>query len=195
MATRTNLCPNPSLDNNVTGWDGGETPVRTDVTGQGFPRTWAARYSTSSFMLGPQGAASPSLAYTVSVYVRPATFTVAGTLAIQWLDSVLSEISESTIAFPAAPIGTATRVSITGTAPASTVWLRLLHFGENYSGNVCDFSAVLYEQIGSLDTFFDGFTAGASWTSTAGNSTSTLPDATVAVPLVRRPRLGALLQL
>lgn len=191
---RTNLCPNPALDNNVSGWDGGETPVRTDVTGQGFPRTWAARYSTSTFLLGPTGAASPGLAYTVSTYVRPTSFTVGGTLAIQWLDSGLNEISESTIAFPTAPTGTATRVSITGAAPSGTVWLRLLHFSENYSVNACNFSATQYEQVASLGSYFDGATAGASWTGTAGNSTSTLNDAAAPSPF-RRPRIGALLQL
>ncbi|MFI7468153.1 hypothetical protein [Nonomuraea sp. NPDC049646] len=192
---RQNLCPNPAADNNVTGWTGGETPVRADVTGLGFPRTWAARYSTSTFMFGPTGAATAGLAYTVSVYVRPDNFTVGGTLAIQWLDAGSNEVSETTTAFPPAPAGAATRVSITGTAPTNTVALRLLAFSENYAANPCSFSAVLYEQAGSLASYFDGNTAGASWDGAAGNSTSTLLDATVAVPLQRRPRIGALLQL
>lgn len=194
MATRVNLCPNPALDNNVTGWTGGETPVRTDVTGQGFPRTWAARYSTSSFMFGPTGAASVGLSYTVSVYVRPQNFAVGGTLAIQWLDSGANEVAESTVAFPTAPTGTATRVSITGTAPANTVSLRLLCFGENYASNPVSFTAVLYEQAATLGAYFDGTPPG-SWDGTAGNSTSTLVDAAGAPPPFRRTRLGALLQL
>ncbi|NUP24020.1 MAG: hypothetical protein HOZ81_49795 [Streptomyces sp.] len=86
-------------------------------------------------------------------------------------------------------------MSITGTAPASTTGLRLLHFSENYAVNPCNFTAVLYELSGSLGTYFDGNTAGASWDGTAGNSTSTLLDATTAPPLLRRPRLGALLQM
>lgn len=194
MAMRHNLCPNPALDNNNTGWTGGETPVRTDVTGLGFPRQWAARYSTATFMFGPTGAATPGMAYTVSTYVRPDTFTVAGTLAIQWLDSGLNEVSESTVAFPTSPAGAATRVSITGTAPTGTVWLRLLHFGENYAGNPCNFSAVLYEQAAAIGAYFDGTPPGA-WDGTAGNSTSTLVDAAGAPPPFRRSRLGALLQL
>jgi hypothetical protein len=194
MATRVNLCPNPACDNNVTGWSGGETPVRTDVTGQGFPRTWAARYSTSSFMFGPIGSATAGSTYTVSVYVRPQNFAVGGTLAIQWLDAGSNEVAESTVAFPTAPTGTATRVSITGTAPANTVSMRLLCFGENYASNAVSFTAVLYEQSASLAAYFDGNTPGAVWDGAAGNSTSTLADAASPVP-IRRTRLGALLQL
>jgi hypothetical protein len=133
-------------------------------------------------MFGPPGAASPSLTYTVSTYVRPTNFTLGGTLAIQWLDSGLNEISEATVAFPTAPTGAATRVSITATSPASTVWLRLLCFGEDYSGNPTNFSAVLYEQVGVLDTYFDGGSAGATWDGTAGNSASTLVDASFGPP-------------
>jgi hypothetical protein len=182
MATRHNLCPNPAADVDVTGWTGGETPVRTDVTGQGFPRNWAARYSTSTFMFGPTGAAVVGQAYTVSAYVRPTNFTIGGTLAIQWLDAGSNEVSESTIAFPAAPAGTATRVSITGTAPANTVSLRLLHFGEDYSGNPCSWTAVLYEQSATLQPYFDGGSPGATWDGTPGNSTSTLQDASFSLP-------------
>ncbi|MDX3101748.1 hypothetical protein [Nonomuraea angiospora] len=189
MATRHNLCPNPALANSNTGWGGGETPVRTDGTGQGFPRTWVARYSTSTFMWGPTGAASAGLAYTFSTYVRPTNFSVGGTLAIQWLDSGLSEVSESTVAFPTAPTGVATRVSITGTAPVGSVWARILAFGEDYSGNPCNFSAVLYEQVAALDTYFDGASPGASWDGTVGESTSTLIDATPSPP--PRPYAGA----
>lgn len=192
---RQNLCPNPAVDNNVTGWGGGETPVRTDVTAQSFPRVWAARYSTSTFMLGPPGAATVGLSYTVSAYVRPDTFAISGTLAIQWVDAGLNEVSETTVAFPATTAGTVTRVSITGTAPSGATGLRMLAFGENYAGNPVNFTAALYEQTGTLGSYFDGNSPNASWDGTAGNSTSTLLDATVAVPLIRRPRLGALLQL
>lgn len=181
MATRHNLCPNPAAANDVTGWTGGETPVRTDVTGQGFPRTWAARYSTATFMFGPTGAASAGSVYTVSAYVRPANFAVGGTLAIQWLDAGSNEVSETTVAFPTASAGSATRVSITGTAPTNTVALRILHFGENYAGNPCLFSAVLYEQAAVLGSYFDGEPPGV-WDGTPGNSTSTLVDATFAPP-------------
>lgn len=192
--TRHNLCPNPALDNNNTGWGGGETPVRTDVTAQSFPRVWGARYSTSTFMLGPSGAATAGLAYYVSVYVRPDSFAITGTLAIQWNDGGGSELSETTISFPSTSAGTVTRVGLTGTAPASTASLRLLHFGENYGANPCNFTACLYEQVGSLDTYFDGTPPG-SWDGTAGNSTSTLNDAVFAPPPFRRSRLGALIQL
>lgn len=185
MATRHNLCPNPALANSNTGWGGGETPVRTDVTGQGFPRQWAARYSTATFMWGPTGAATAGLVYTLSTYVRPDTFTIGGTLAIQWLDSGLNEVSESTVAFPTAPAGAATQVSITGTAPVGTLWARVLAFSENYAANPCNFSAVLYEQVGTLGTFFDGASPGASWDGIAGDSPSTLVGATPSPP----PRL------
>lgn len=182
MATRHNLCPNPAVGVDVTGWAGGETPVRTDVTGQGFPRSWAARYSTATYSFGPVGAATPGLSYTVSAWVRPTNFTVGGTLAILWADAGANEIGESTTPFPAAPTGAATRVSVSGTAPASTVSLRLLHFGEDYAGNPCLFTGLLYEQAAALGSYFDGSSLGASWDGTPDLSPSTLVDAAAAAP-------------
>jgi hypothetical protein len=179
---RHNLCPNPSLDVSNSGWGGGETPVRTDVSAQSFPRNWAARYTTSTFLLGPAGAASAGSTYTLSAYVRFDSFAPTGTLAIQWNDSGGSEISETTISFPTVSAATVTRISISGTAPASTASMRLLHFGENYAVNALSVTAVLYELGGSLQSFFDGGSVGASWDGTTGLSTSTLNDL-VAPPL------------
>ena len=59
MATRHNLCVNPSLTVDATGWGGASTPARTDVSSLSptFPdRTWAARYDSSgSYARTPSG--------------------------------------------------------------------------------------------------------------------------------------------
>ncbi|MFI7042662.1 hypothetical protein ACIBI0_38795 [Microbispora rosea] len=164
------------MTNNVTGWAGGGTPTRTDVTAFGYSRQWAARYTTGSFITSPKGSVTPGLAYTVSVYLRPESFNMSGTIWIEWQNGSGSTISSTNTGF-SAPSGTITRASMTGTAPtgAATVWLVVT--GENYASNATTYTQCLIEQASSAGTYFDGGSPGASWTGTAGNSTSTLTDA------------------
>lgn len=173
MADRHNLCVNPSLTNNATGWGGGGTPVRTDVTGLGFLRNWAARYSSGTFVTSPTGAATVGQTYTVSGYVRPQTFQISGTVWIDWVDGGGSSVGSSNQGFTA-PAGSVTRISMTGTAPSGAVGARLVITGEDFSINTTDVTAVLIEQAASALDFFDGDSPSASWDGTAGNSASTL---------------------
>lgn len=189
MATRTNLCPNPCLTNDATGWSGGGTPVRTDVTGLGFARQFAARYSAGSFVTSPTGAATAGLVYTVSCYVRPQTFPINGTVWCEFMDGGGGNLASFSQAFTA-PVGAVTRISMSGTAPASTATSWLVISGEDFSSNTCDITQCLIEQTAALDTYFDGGSPGASWTGTPGNSTSTLVDATPSPP-PRSPNAGA----
>lgn len=190
MATRTNLCPNPCLTNNITGWGGGGTPTRTDVTGLGFARQFAARYSAGSFVTSPIGAATAGLTYTVSVFIRPQTFPINGTVWCEFQNGGGGNLASFNQAFTA-PLGAVTRISMSGTAPASTATTWLVISGEDFSSNATDITQCLIEQAGALDTYFDGDTVpGGSWTGTAGNSPSTLVDATPSPP-PRSPNAGA----
>jgi hypothetical protein len=193
MAARTNLCTNPCLTNNNTGWAGASTPARADVSALGFARQWGARYTTGSYITTPTGAASAGLAYTVSVYLRPQTFDLNGTVWIEFLDGGGGSISSVNSGF-SAPAAAVTRISQTGTAPANTASCWLVVTGENYAVNTTDYTVCLIEQSASLGSYFDGDTPAAVWNGTAGNSTSTLADS-ASPPLARRSRLGALLQL
>lgn len=176
MADRHNLSPNPACANDVTGWtSNGLDPTRTDVTGLGFSRQWAAKFTDGSVAFSPQGAASAGLAYTVSVYVRPISFTINGSIFIEFLDSGHNSLAFSSSAF-VANTGTVTRISQTDTAPTNAAYARIVITGENYGSNNAYFSQHMLEQSGSLNAWFDGDSTNASWDGTAGSSTSTLSD-------------------
>jgi hypothetical protein len=176
VSVRHNACPNPATANDVTGWtSNGLDPTRTDVTGLGFVRTWAAKYTDGSVLFSPQGAASAGQAYTVSVYARPISFTINGSIFIEFLDSGHSSLAFSSSGFTA-PANGVTRISQSDTAPTNTAYVRIVITGENYASNATYYSQCLIEQSGSLNAWFDGDSSGASWDGTAGSSTSTLSD-------------------
>lgn len=183
MADRHNLCTNPAAKNNVTGWGGGSTPAQQDVTGLGFDRTTAARYTSGTYCSTATGTVSPATEYTLSVYLRPASNS-SGTLYIEWTRSSGGPTYTSTAY--TATAGAVTRVSITGTSPALAIAAGIVLDGVNYAFNTTDVTMVLVEQAGTLDTYFDGDSDGASWDGADGSSASTLSAAvvgTVAAPL------------
>lgn len=173
MATRHNLCTNPACKNNVTGWGGGSTPAQQNVTGLGFDRDTAARYTAGTYSSTATGAVSPATEYTASVYLRPASNS-SGTLYIEWTLSSGGP-SYSSTAYTATA-GTVTRVAITATSPALATAAGIILDGVNYAFNTTDITAVLIEQAAAADTYFDGDTVGATWDGADGNSASTLSD-------------------
>lgn len=177
MATRHNLCVNPGLKNNAVGWDdnGAEVPTRTSVTG--FPRAFGARYNTNAagFTRTPTGAVTAGQTYTLSVYLKP-TNNSSGTIYAEWLDSGGSVLGYTQNSYTANG-GVVTRISHTGVALANSASVRIITDGINFALNNTDFTAVLIEQTGTLDTYFDGDTANATWDGADGNSASTLSDA------------------
>ena len=176
MADRHNLCTNPALGVDVTGWGGGSTPTRTAVTG--FNRGWAARYVAGTFMstaATSSGAVTTGVDYTLAVQLRVATFNVpSGAIYIEWINAGGSGFGYPSASFTAS-IGAVTRVSITATAPANAVAARVIIDGINYNINATDFTALLIEPVGALGSYFDGDTVpGGSWDGTPGLSASTL---------------------
>jgi hypothetical protein len=177
MATRHNTCVNPSLKNNLTGWDdnGAEVPTRVSVTG--FPRSFGARYTTnaaSSFIRTATGAVTAGQTYTLSIYIKPTT-NGGGTIYAEWLNSGGGVISYTSNSYTANG-GVVTRISHTGVAPSGAASVRIITDGINFALNNCDFTAVLIEESGTLQDFFDGDSANATWDGTDGNSASTLND-------------------
>ncbi|MER7212455.1 hypothetical protein ABT340_35830 [Streptosporangium sp. NPDC000239] len=177
MATRRNLCTNPALSVDATGWGGGAAPTRTAVTG--FVRPWAAEYASGTFASSAAtstGAVTVGATYTVSAYARSNTFQVnSGSIYIEWING-----SGTGFGYPAAswsaPFNTVTRISVTAVAPEGAVAARVIIDGINFPISPGDFTAVLIEEAGTLDAYFDGDSAGASWDGTAGLSSSTLTD-------------------
>ena len=178
MATRHNLCLNPALTSNATGWGGGSTPARASVTG--FGRPFAAEYTTSgsyaSTAATATGAVTVGLTYTLSAYVRPATFNVnSGTLYVEWINGSGGGFGYPSSGFTLTA-NTVTQLSITATAPSGAVAVRLIIDGINFSINTSHVTMALLEEVATLGTYFDGDTSGATWDGTPGNSASTLID-------------------
>jgi hypothetical protein len=171
---RHNTCVNPSLGNDNATWGGnGSAPVRTAVTG--FARPWAARYTDGTIVRTAYGTATPGLDYTLSADVRLATFALSGTMFIEWQDASHGALSYTGAAFSISA-GVVTRISVTGTAPANTVYAAAIIGNESFNINTCDVSECLVEPVGTLGTYFDGDSPSASWDGTPGSSSSTLND-------------------
>jgi hypothetical protein len=170
---RTNLCPNPSLANNATGWFGPGGWAR--VTGlTGFTRTTGWAGTAAGDPIGARGAVTGSAPYTYSAYVRAQN---AGDVEAQinWYNSLGNYVSTSTPQTFTLTANTVTRIWTTATAPPTAVTAGLVVFTATSLGQLV-WTQTLYEAGSILAPWFDGSSAGASWTGTAGNSTSTIPD-------------------
>jgi hypothetical protein len=174
MADRVNLCDNPALKNNNTGWGGGSTPTRsTGLTG--LPRTTGAHYTANGYAQTPTAVAAPATVYTASLYLQNNTGFSLGfkTIYLAFTRSAGGDDFSQTKSVEL-PTGV-TRIDFTGTSPALTTGLYVIVDSFNASlGSGVELTACLIEQAGALDTYFDGDTAGASWDGSDGNSTSTL---------------------
>lgn len=174
MAIRHNLCPNPALDVNTTGWaDGGaEAPTRTAVAG--FSKPFAARYTTNvaGFIRSAKGAVTEATSYTLSLDIR-ATNNSNGTLYTEWVKA------DTSLSYSSTPYnlvaGVVTRIGITAIAPTGAVFARVVLDGINFSTNTTDITRVLIE-AGPLDSYFDGDSTNCSWDGAAGLSPSTLNE-------------------
>jgi hypothetical protein len=195
VTARQNLCPNPALKVSNSGWAGSSTPTRsTGLTG--LPRTTGAHYSINGYASTPACAASAGVTYTASLYFQNNTSTPLGskTVYFVWKKPGDDFGTTKTVSLPTG----VTRIDFTATSPAGTTGFYLLVDSFDASiGGGCDLTAVLFEQVGALDSYFDGDTSGASWDGTNGLSTSTLAggftqalpvalDASSAVALGRR---------
>ncbi|WP_326646060.1 hypothetical protein OG884_15525 [Streptosporangium sp. NBC_01755] len=172
MADRHNLCVNPALVNDGTGWAGEAAPTRTAVSG--FDRPFAARYTSGTFIRTPAAPATAGLEYTVSVYLRPANFSGGGTIYFEWLNAGGGPIGYPSASYTVT-LNVVSRASITGVAPEGAASVRLILDGINYSLNTVDATMLLIEQAAGVEDYFDGDSPGAAWDGVAGSSASTLP--------------------
>lgn len=179
MADRHNLCVNPALSVDVSGWGGGSTPDRTDVSALGFGRTWAARYTSGTFLATAAtalGAITEGGTFTLSVYFRPTSFAASGTMYLEWINAGGGGFGYPDAGFTGPP-ATVSRASMTAVAPAGAVGVRIILDGINFSVSAMDATEVLLAPEPDLLDYFDGDSPNASWDGTAGLSASTLSDA------------------
>lgn len=174
---RVNLVPNPSLEVGTTGW----TTIGSGTT--------IARIATDSLVgvaclevtkgaTGNRGAwidvsVTTGLSYTFSFYVKVASGQESTPIQA-WIDWRNAGYLSTTASSPVTVTSASgwTRVSITGTAPATATIARCYALtGSGTAGQRFRLDGVLVEQASTLGAYFDG-SFGGFWTGTAHASTS-----------------------
>lgn len=168
---RTNLCPNPALANNATGWFGGTGRV-TGLTG--FTRTTGYAVSAAGDPIAARGDVAGNTAYTFSAFLRPQ---ITGDVEVQinWYNAGGAYVATSAAQTFNLPANTIVRVWVTATAPPTAASGGLVVVTPGGLGQLI-WTQALYELGTELRPWFDGSSPGGAWTGTAGNSTSTIPD-------------------
>ena len=179
---RLNLIPNPSFEANTTGWGAvtGNCTV-TRSTGDSFTggACAALSFNTSSVLgdgiqsLVPRVAVTAGLSYTFSAYLKvDSGATYSYDVVIAWLNIGGTDISYSATSANVAAGAGWTRLSATGTAPASAVSARYVvrRLTGMGTASALKLDAVMFEQSSSVGSYFDGSTG--VWTGTANASTS-----------------------
>jgi hypothetical protein len=190
---RTNMCTNPSLETDATGWSvtsgsvgtlGGALNTSGGYVGSNFYRaTVGTAYSSMTnpgWVNAPVGTLTAGQTYTFSAYVR---VSVARQIAFDLVVTTPTQV-EQFGTYVTIPANTWTRISATWTIPSSNtgatqVRIRPLNGDSNLwgAGETLDVDAVLIEQASTLGAYFDGSTTATAttlygWSGTAQESTS-----------------------
>lgn len=171
--TRLNLCTNPSFENNATDWNVYATHA-TVARSTSHPSvgthsgqvTWAAESDVHNQTFSPF-AAVIGQTYTLSIDV----YVPSGNPPL--LINFKGAETRSTL------FDQKQRLSVTAVASVSTENLVVFpsatgSHGSAPAGGVAFLDAALFERAPVALPYFDGTFAGATWSGTAGNSTSTL---------------------
>src|SRR3954469_19196553 len=165
---RTNLCPNPSLKNDATGWFGGGVRV-TGSTGMARATAFQNAGTTDT---APRATVTAGLTYRFSAYVKGTGGGSSGNANINWYSGG-AYLSSAPGQGWSVTTGQVTRIeSGAQVAPVGADQGLLNITGVDAQVEV---TAVLYEQTSQLFEFFDGDSGGCTWNGTAGNSTSVNP--------------------
>lgn len=167
--SRTNLCTNPSFENNTTDWHvyASEATIAQSTTHPTVGThtgliTWAADSNGTNQVYSPFTAViGQTYTLSVDVYVPSGSTPVHLTFRSANASSTVFDRTQ--------------RLSVTAVAAGSTE--NLVIFPTTGAGGTCYIDAALFEKAPLAGTYFDGNTGGASWSGTAGNSTSTFVGA------------------
>jgi hypothetical protein len=164
LTTRTNLVTNPSFETDITGWVQILDTAEQSST-YSFAGTKSLKINTIQDADGvyfPNIPVTAGEVYTVSAYIYTDT-SKSVNIAVTGGDSTVT-----------IPAGVWTRISASSTIPEFTTTATV--YITSFSDDTIPFyiDAVMLEQSSTLNQYFDGSTAGASWTGTAHASTSTL---------------------
>lgn len=170
---RFNKHTNPALKNNTTGWfvDRGTRSIAL----AGMSRTTGWAMLGNAYAVAPRAACAPGQIWTTSFEIlQSGTGSATIEINLEWRTSADSFISTVKLT-PSVPAGVASRVSVTGTAPANAALVTCVP--STYAANrAADLTSFMLEQAGSSLAYFDGDSSGATWDGTVGNSSSTLAD-------------------
>ena len=178
MGTRKNWTPNPACKNDTVGWSGNSTFSRT-TTITGLPRTTGINWTGNGYSQTPRGVCVPDDIFTVSFYIKNKTgIPVAGrTVYVSFTRTSGGDVFPETFTVTPGADGNVVRGSFTTSpAPANADGIYLIIDSLNGLGSGFDISSVMYEKVGSLDTYFDGDSLNSVWDGVDGNSTSTYTD-------------------
>jgi len=186
VISRFNLCPNPSVEVDTTGYStqrygsslnnaafAGSRQTSGGQQGSSYYRATAtANWSFKSWITMPTTAATAGTSYVVSYWVRVnrAQTVSVNVESLRSNDSVVGLVVGTPISIPA---NTWTRVSQVHTVPANGVKLRALAVVESLTNtDRLEVDGVHYEATSTLGTYFDGGSANCVWLGTVGKSQS-----------------------
>lgn len=164
---RTNLITNPSFETNTTNWSG---PNSTIAQSSAF-----SYVGTKSLKVTPSNASGGAafIATTVSgTTYRFSVYVYTETNKNLKLAIESPATSSTTVAVTS---GTWTRLNVSFVADSTSSYVTIVGTDSTTPFYV---DAVMLEASSSVGSYFDGATAGASWTGTPHASTSTIPSTT-----------------
>ena len=177
----TNMAVNPSMASvsNVSsaGAPGSNAVVATGgFSGNSFVRRTFSGAGTAGLYFNPVTTITPGTTYTASVYVR-SSISTSIRMNIEWKTSTTT-LSSSGGSFAAVGPSGWTRISSTGTAPATADRVTLTAYASGSPwvlNDYQDIDAGMLTEGGSLTAYADGDSANWIWNGTANNATSTGP--------------------
>lgn len=192
LTSVTNLVPNPSFETGTTGWvlgSGTAAIVQSNTFAYAgtYSLRWQSNTTTASTANGPGFAVTAGKTYTFSCWVRSSVaramrilcrwYTASGGTQIGG-DSFSATVTDTTTGW--------TRLTFTGTAPATATWMYyFIQSTAGVSGDLHYVDGIMAVEGNGFDTdgvtplaYFDGATADTSrynydWTGTAHASSST----------------------
>lgn len=180
-AAITNMAVNPSMasTSNVSsaGAPGSNAVIATGgFSGNSFVRRTFSGAGAGGLYFNPITAVTPGTAYTASAYVR-SSISVSVRVNIEWKagGTILSSSGGS---FATAGPGGWTRISASGTAPATADRVTVTTYASGspwVANDYQDIDAGMLTEGSSLTSYADGDSANWAWTGTANNSTSIGP--------------------
>jgi hypothetical protein len=169
---------NPAAGVDLTGWTGSTCSPARSTGVAGMPRTTGITSGGSGYFRPPTVACSPGQQFAVSFYMRndSGVFQFAHTVYISYTTSGHGEVFPETFTTPNVDVGNvarASKVANVALVPADATGIFLIV--DTMPAGVT-LTAVLFEPVAAVDTYFDGSFPDCTWDGAVDLSSSTLDD-------------------